>query len=121
MLHHDERLRNTAGALGAEYHRLVDTAFEIATDQTELAKAQAIARLRLLAPFRDFIIANEEPLRRIAAYSTNLRWMIRYIDFIVRTNPSQGVARAENLVLCGSWHLRPADLCAGGGTMAGER
>jgi hypothetical protein len=89
LLHHNERLRDAAKAIGDDYHRLVDVALETARDQTNLSKAQAIARLRLLTPFRDFISANEEPLRRIAAYSTNLRWMIRYIDFIVRTNPNQ--------------------------------
>jgi hypothetical protein len=58
---------------------LVDTVKE----QAELLRAQGIARLRLLTPFRDFVTANEEPLRRIAAYSTQLRWMLWYIDFIV--------------------------------------
>jgi hypothetical protein len=87
LVHHNERIRDAAKALGADYHRLVDVALDTAKDQTELAKAQAIARLRLLTPFRDFITANEKPLRRIASYSTNLRWMIRYIDLIARTNP----------------------------------
>jgi hypothetical protein len=46
----------------------------------------ASVRLRLLTPFRDFVIANEAPLRRIAAYSPSLRWMLWYIDFVLRTN-----------------------------------
>jgi hypothetical protein len=43
--------------------------------------------LRLLVPFRDFVIRNERPLRQIAENSTQLRWALRYIDFIIRTNP----------------------------------
>ncbi len=40
-------------------------------------------RARDLAPFRSFVISNEEPLRKIAASTSELRWMLRYIDFIV--------------------------------------
>jgi hypothetical protein len=40
-------------------------------------------RSRRLAPFRSFVIANEEPLRKIAQSTNELRWMLRYIDFIV--------------------------------------
>jgi hypothetical protein len=40
-------------------------------------------RSRRLAPFRSFVIANEEPLRKIAASTNELRWMLRYIDFVV--------------------------------------
>ena len=29
---------------------------------------------------------NEEPLRRIAENSTQLRWMLPYIDFVIRSN-----------------------------------
>jgi hypothetical protein len=61
---------------------LVDTT----KDQVELVRAQAITRLWLLTPFRNFVTANEEPLRRIVAYSKQLRWMLWYIDFIVRPN-----------------------------------
>jgi hypothetical protein len=39
-------------------------------------------RSRRLAPFRSFVIANEEPLRKIAQSTNELRWMLRYIDFI---------------------------------------
>jgi hypothetical protein len=38
---------------------------------------------RRFAPFRSFVIANEEPLRKIAASTKELRWLLRYIDFIV--------------------------------------
>ena len=55
-------------------------------DQAELVKAQAEARLRLLVPFRDFVARNEQPLRQIAENSTQLRWALRYIDLIVRSN-----------------------------------
>jgi hypothetical protein len=40
-------------------------------------------RSRRLAPFRSFVISNEEPLRKIAASTSELKWMLRYIDFIV--------------------------------------
>jgi hypothetical protein len=92
LLRENERIRTAAKALGSDYDRLVDAAFGTVKDQIDLAKVQAIARLRLLTPFRDFVTANEEPLRRIAAYSTNLRWMLWYIDLIVRTNGEAGAA-----------------------------
>jgi hypothetical protein len=40
-------------------------------------------RARRLAPFRTFVTANEAPLRKIAETTTELKWMLRYIDFIV--------------------------------------
>jgi hypothetical protein len=40
-------------------------------------------RSRHLAPFRSFVISNEEPLRKIAASTNELKWMLRYIDFVV--------------------------------------
>ncbi len=86
LFHENERLREAARVIGADYYRVLDAALDTAKDQADLAKAQAVARLRLLTPFRDFVIANEEPLRRVAGYSTNLRWMLWYIDFIVRTS-----------------------------------
>ena len=54
--------------------------------EADLSEAQILRRLIALAPFRRFVRANEEPLRRIAQNSTQLRWALRYIDFIVRTN-----------------------------------
>jgi hypothetical protein len=47
-----------------------------------------VAGLRRLTPFRRLVIAIEQPLRRYAE-TTQSRWMLRYIDFIVRTNPTQ--------------------------------
>ena len=76
------QIRMAARALGDDFVRLV----EIARDQADLAHAQAVARLRLLTPFRDFITRNEEPLRHIAENSTQLRWMLSYIDFVIRSN-----------------------------------
>jgi hypothetical protein len=38
---------------------------------------------RRLAPFRSFVISNEEPLRKIAGSTSELKWMLRYIDFVV--------------------------------------
>jgi hypothetical protein len=81
VLHENVRVRNAARALGSEFDRLVDTA----GDQAVLIRAQASERLRLFIPFRDFVIANEESLRRIAAYSTQLRWILWYVDFVVRS------------------------------------
>jgi hypothetical protein len=40
-------------------------------------------RGRRLTPFRSFVIANEEHLRKIAVSTNELRWMLRYIDFVV--------------------------------------
>lgn len=39
-------------------------------------------RARRLAPFRSFVLKNHEALRRIAGATPELRWMLRYIDFI---------------------------------------
>jgi hypothetical protein len=44
-------------------------------------------RLIALARFRLFVLANEQSLRRIAATTTQLRWMSTYIDLIVQTRP----------------------------------
>jgi hypothetical protein len=40
-------------------------------------------RGRRLAPLRSFVIANEKPLRTIAQSTPELKWMLRYIDFVV--------------------------------------
>lgn len=44
---------------------------------------------RIGAAYRGFIIANQEPLRRIAANTTQLRWMLPHIDRIVQGGASQ--------------------------------
>jgi hypothetical protein len=80
VLRESERVRNAARALGSGYDRLVENT----SDQAELIKAQAISRLRVLSPFGDFIRINEEPLRRIANTSRQLRWMRGYIDFVIQ-------------------------------------
>jgi hypothetical protein len=69
-------------SLGGEYDRLL----RLIEGQAELAQTQIVARVNALAPFHQFIITNEEPLRRIAFNTTQLRWMLPYIDFIVGTN-----------------------------------
>jgi hypothetical protein len=46
-------------------------------------RAWLAERSRRLAPFRSFVISNEEPLRKIAGSTNELRWMLRYINFIV--------------------------------------
>jgi hypothetical protein len=38
---------------------------------------------RRFLPFRSFVISNEEPLRKIATSTNELKWMLRYIDFVV--------------------------------------
>jgi hypothetical protein len=43
-------------------------------------------RARRLAPFRAFVVSNEVPLRKIAGSTNELKWMLRYIDFIVGEN-----------------------------------
>jgi hypothetical protein len=40
-------------------------------------------RARRFVPFRSFVIANEQPLRQIATTTPELKWMLKYIDFIV--------------------------------------
>jgi hypothetical protein len=81
-LRESKRFHDAARALGAEFDRLVATV----EDQTELIRAQTVARLRLLIPFRNFVTANGGPLRRIALNTVQLRWMLPYIDFIVRAS-----------------------------------
>jgi hypothetical protein len=76
-LGHSRRIRAALSALKLDYDRL----FEVEPDV-------AISKLRRFSPFRDFVIANEEPLRRIAENTTQLRWMLGYIDFIVRKSGS---------------------------------
>lgn len=62
----------TTKVLGGEFDRLHES-----SDQ------RFAERLRRLAPFRDFVIKNEKPLRRIASNTTKMRWMLGYLDFIV--------------------------------------
>jgi hypothetical protein len=54
----------------------------------DATEAQVLQQMIRLAPFRNFVTSTEEPLRRIA-HIIRSRWMTRYIDFIVRTNPPQ--------------------------------
>jgi hypothetical protein len=72
-----------AESLGGEINRLV----KLGEDQADLARAQLAARLRALAPFRNFVIRNEKPLRQIAANTSAMRWMLAYINFIIRSGP----------------------------------
>jgi hypothetical protein len=86
LLQENARIREAAKSLGEDCNRLVEAVLSTANEQADLVRAQAIARLRLLIPFRDFVIANKAPLRRIAAYSPSLRWMGWYINFVLRTH-----------------------------------
>jgi hypothetical protein len=69
-----ERVKFAAKALGAGYDRLLERGGQAMIDG-----------LRRLTPFRRLVIALEEPLRRYAEMAQS-RWMLRNIDFIVRTN-----------------------------------
>jgi hypothetical protein len=44
---------------------------------------------RIGAAYRGFVIANEEPLRRMAANNTQLRWMSPHIDRIIQEGASE--------------------------------
>lgn len=63
---------NATAALGGKFDLLVKSSAE-----------RTYAELVRLAPFRRFVCVNEVPLRRIAENTPRLRWMLRYIDFIV--------------------------------------
>jgi hypothetical protein len=79
-LGHSRRIRAALSALRLDYDEFI-----------ELQRDAAMVRLRQYAPFREFVIANQEPLRRIAENSPQLRWMLGYIDFIVETRgPAPG-------------------------------
>ncbi|NJL07287.1 MAG: hypothetical protein HC900_02780 [Methylacidiphilales bacterium] len=43
-------------------------------------------RIQAAAPFRAFVLANEEPLRRIAETTQQLKWLPAYIDIIKQAN-----------------------------------
>jgi hypothetical protein len=65
--------KNATAALAPELNRVLQ------------AGGDGAARvLRALPPFRAFVTRHEDALRRIADVG-RYRWMVRYIDFIVRT------------------------------------
>ena len=76
-LRESERVKLAAQALGAGYDRLL-----------ERGGQAMVEGLRRLTPFRRLILALEAPLRRYAD-TAQLRWMVRYIDFVVRTDGQQ--------------------------------
>ena len=80
VLKENERVRRAARALSSHYDQLVDAAL----GQAALVKDQAISSLHALTPFREFVRTNEEPLRRIASNSRQLRWIRGYIDFVIQ-------------------------------------
>ena len=55
-------------------------------------EAKLAQRLTSLAPFKRFVGANEDALRRIATNTRQLRWILPYIDFVVRRNETKTVA-----------------------------
>jgi hypothetical protein len=50
----------------------------------ELSEAKLHQLLSRLIPFRRFIVENEDPLRRIATNTPQMRWMRAYVDFVLR-------------------------------------
>jgi hypothetical protein len=48
--------------------------------------------LRTGTAFQNFVIRNEQPLRQIASTSTGMRWMLPYIDDVVRRNADKSPA-----------------------------
>jgi hypothetical protein len=51
---------------------------------------QNIDRVFRIGPaYRGFVVANQEPLRRIAANTTQLRWMLPHIDRIIQGGTSE--------------------------------
>ena len=90
-LENSSRYKAARTALGAWWDRL-----------HELEEGAARQRLIQLTPFRQFIIRNEQPLRRIATNTRQMRWMLPYIDFIVPRNeagttaPLSGVLGADD-------------------------
>ena len=58
--------------LGAKLENMTDSELQIWLDE----------RSRRLAPFRSFVIENQEQLRQIAQTTIELRWMLKYIDFM---------------------------------------
>jgi formylglycine-generating enzyme required for sulfatase activity len=73
-------------ALGADMHQLI-----------ERGGPEAERLIHRLAPFRAFVRANQEPLRRIAGSTPQLRWMTAYVDFVVRTDTDQGGGPADSV------------------------
>ncbi len=55
-------------------------------------EAKLAQRLTSLAPFKRFVGANEDALRRIATNTRQFRWILPYIDFVVRRNETKTVA-----------------------------
>jgi hypothetical protein len=82
VLKESKELAASARVLGTGIDGLIVTA----RDQVGSARAQAVARLRLLVPFRDFVVLNADPLFRIAENSPRMRWLRRYVAYVVRTN-----------------------------------
>jgi hypothetical protein len=60
------------------------------TISDEELRAWLEERSRRYAPFRRFVARNAEPLRKIAETTPELRWMLRYIDFIAE-KPEQSL------------------------------
>ena len=70
-------------------------------------------RARRLAPLRSFVSNNQVPLRQIAATTPELKWMLKYIDFIVaEAGPTGNVVKEAN-------SSSPPDKKPGGGFGSG--
>jgi hypothetical protein len=71
-------------ALGEKFDQLVEGG--------EAALAQ---RLASLVPFRRFVNANEDALRRIATNTRQLGWLASYVDFVVQSETKDVRSRSE--------------------------
>jgi peptidoglycan hydrolase-like protein with peptidoglycan-binding domain len=76
--------RAATAVLGEDFDRL-----------REFEGAKLHQRLIQLAPFRQFVVKNEQSLRRIATNTRQMRWMLPYIDFIVPEIATQTNAPAS--------------------------
>ena len=79
VLKNTPMFKNACAALGADIHDLAHSGIQGLTTVRDR-----------LAPFRSFVIRTGVPLREIARLMPRGQWMLRYIDFIVRTNGQSG-------------------------------
>jgi hypothetical protein len=96
-------------ALGALFNRL-----------HELDEGAARQRLAQLAPFRQFVIRNEQPLRRIATNTRRMRWMLSYIDFIVPQSLEIGQQAEESAAVAAMTTFEQLDKLPARGVVASQ-
>ena len=69
------RFATATAALGSHFDRAL-----------ELGEEKLYQLLNRLAPFSQFVLENEDSLRRISNNTVSLRWILPYLDFIVRSS-----------------------------------